>query len=229
MPDVPLSRQAQIPSPRWRTFRNGATAWLVRFARNRWWSLALVAAIVATDQVLLQRSVGFTARALLDEPCHLATGVILLGTLTRWRGRAPARPFAWALLAASVAIDLDHLPGRFAASGTFYGSLPRPYTHALWLLLLLIVVALPAAGWARSGGRGRATLVAGIFAGASWGLASHFLRDLATAPIALLWPVSPAPLQVPYGWYLALLLVLVILPVRRRWLAWPVQRGLRSG
>ena len=83
---------------------------MVRFSRSRWGSLALVAAITGVDAVLLSRSFGFVARALMDEPGHLATAVIVLGTITRWRGRAPGRPFTWAMLVISVAIDVDHLP-----------------------------------------------------------------------------------------------------------------------
>jgi hypothetical protein len=54
--------------------------------------------------------------------------------------------------------------------------------------------------------------VAVIAAGAAWGVAAHFLRDVATAPIALWWPVSSAGVMVPGYWYLAALFVLAILP-----------------
>jgi hypothetical protein len=194
-----------------------ATGWLVDFSRSRWWSLALVAAIVLCDSLLLSRSFGFAARALMDEPCHLATAVIVLGTITRWRGRPPSRPFTWAMLFASVAIDVDHLPSELAASGALYGNLPRPYTHALWLLVLLAVIALVAYRRNRVSGRARTALVASVFAGLAWGLAAHFLRDLTTAPISLLWPVSGAWLRVPYGWYLGAMLVLVALPIPGIW------------
>ena len=192
---------------------NGAATWLAWRCSNRWVSLSLVVAIVGVDAVLLRRSFGFAVRALMDEPCHLATALIVLGTMTRWRGRPPSVPFTWAMLIASVAIDVDHLPAELAARGMLYGHLPRPYTHALWLPLLLAVIAVVAARRARPGGRGRAATVAAVFAGASWGLAAHFFRDVATAPISLLWPVSGAWLQVPYGWYLGPLVLLAILPV----------------
>jgi hypothetical protein len=52
-------------------------------------------------------------------------------------------------------------------------------------------------------------------AGAALGVAAHFLRDVATAPVALGWPVSSAGVQVPTSWYLAALLVLAILPSPR--------------
>jgi hypothetical protein len=56
--------------------------------------------------------------------------------------------------------------------------------------------------------------VTGIAAGATWGVGAHFLRDVATAPIALWWPLSSAGVQVPNSWYLAALLVLAALPPR---------------
>lgn len=192
---------------------NEAAAWLAGRASNRWISLGMVAVIVLIDVVLLRRPFGFVARAVLDEPGHLATAVVVLGAITRWRGRPPDARFTWALLAASVAIDIDHLPAVLVAHRLLYGNLPRPYTHALWLLVLLIVVAVVAARRARAG-RARAATVAAVFTGASWGLAAHFLRDVATAPIALLWPLSATWLQVPYGWYLIPLILLAVLPPR---------------
>jgi hypothetical protein len=201
---------------------------VVRFSRNRWGSLALVAAIVLVDLVLLSRSFGFAARALMDEPCHFATAVIVLGTITRWRDRPPGRPFIWSMLFASVAIDVDHLPAEFVHRDALYGHLPRPYTHALWLLVLLTVIAVVAYRRARVTGGARTAVAASVFAGLAWGVGAHFLRDLATAPISLLWPVSSAGLQMPYGWYLVAMLIGVALPVRRT-LACVRPRGLRSG
>lgn len=178
-------------------------------------SLGLILVIAAVDRVLLSQPFSFLFRALMDEPCHLLTAMVLLGTITRWRGRPPSLPFTWALLIASVAIDIDHLPAELAVRGLLYGHLPRPYTHALWLLAILVLIAVAAARRARRPGRAGAALAAAVFAGAACGIAAHFLRDLATAPISLLWPLSGTWLQVPYGWYLAAMLVIVALPLRR--------------
>lgn len=200
---------------------NGATAWLIRAASSRWISLGIVIAVVAIDRVLLARDYGFVIRAVLDEPAHLLTGVLLLGTIIRWRGRAPGRPFIWALLIASVAIDIDHLPAELASRGLLYGHLPRPYTHALWLPVLLVLAAVVAARRGRAPGHDRAAVTASVLTGLACGLAAHFLRDLATAPISLLWPVSGDWLQVSYGWYLAAMLLMVALPPSLRSLgAW---------
>ena len=222
-------RQHAFPVLRLRL--NGAATWLAERSRSRWLSLGLVAAIFAVDLVLMSRSHSFLVRGALDEPAHLATGFILLGTITRWRRRLPSAPFTWGLLVMSVAIDIDHLPAEFASTGILYGNLPRPYTHALWLLALLILIALAAHLRARSPGsrrdrqtdgglepaaqgHPRAAFTALLFAGAAWGLASHFFRDLGTAPIALLWPLSSAALQMPYRWYLGPLILLAILPLQ---------------
>lgn len=195
---------------------NEAAAALARRCASRWLSLGLVAAIAVVDLVLLSRPFGFTLRGLLDEPCHLATGLVVLGTVTRWRGRPPSAPFTWGLVVMSVAIDLDHLPAELAARDLLYGSLARPYTHALWTLALLIVIALAAHLRARAGARLRSAFTALLFAGAALGLAAHFFRDLVTAPISLLWPLSAAGLQLPYGWYLGPVILLALLPLPLR-------------
>lgn len=188
--------------------------WVARFSSHRLASLALAVAVVLLDGVLLSASHSFTFRALLDEPSHLATAVIVLGTITRWRGRPPGQPFIWAMLLSSVVIDLDHLPAELAGGSVLYGSLPRPYTHALWLLALLAVAAVAAGRRARVSSR--AAAAAAVFAGAAWGVAAHFLRDLVTAPIALWWPLSSAWLRLPYGWYAAALVLAAVLPLPRK-------------
>jgi hypothetical protein len=177
-------------------------------------SLALAAAIAVTDHVVNQQQPPFLARGLMDEPCHLATAMIVLGALIRWCGRPPSNPFVWAMLSASVLIDLDHLPLELGSAVLTAGT-PRPYTHALWVVVLLIVTTAAARRRHQVSGSTRAGMVAGIAAGAAWGVAAHFPRDVATAPIALWWPVSSASVQVPGYWYLAALLVLTTLPPPR--------------
>jgi hypothetical protein len=113
-----------------------------------------------------------------------------------------------------VLVDLDHLPLELGSAVLTAGT-PRPYTHALWVLVLLTVAAAAARRRRQVSGSARARTVAGIAAGAAWGVAAHFLRDVGTAPIALWWPVSSASVQVPGYWYLAALLVLATLPPPR--------------
>jgi hypothetical protein len=121
--------------------------WLAKYGSGRLASVILVAAVAMVDATVNWGGFGFLPRALVDEPCHLATAVVALAALTRWRGGPPGRHFGWAVLAASVLIDTDHLPGEFGTAALTAGT-PRPYTHALWL-----IVALAAAGavaWRRA-------------------------------------------------------------------------------
>jgi inner membrane protein len=197
-----------------RTHPGARTDRLVAACAHRGVSLALAAAIAVTDHVVHQQQLPFLWRGLMDEPCHLATAMIVLGALARWRGRPPSSRFVWAMLSASVLIDLDHLPLELG-SGVLTAGTPRPYTHALWALVLLAVTAAAARHRHQVSGSGRAGTVAVIAAGAAWGVAAHFLRDVATAPISLWWPVSSAGVQVPGYWYLAALLILATLPPPR--------------
>jgi inner membrane protein len=190
------------------------TAWLVRASTSRGLSLGLVAAIALTDHFVQWHRLSFLARGLVDEPCHFATAMVLLGALTRWRGRPPSTAFVRAMLISSVAIDLDHLPLELGSPVLTVGT-PRPYTHALWVVVLAAAVALAAGRRARTAGRPMAATVSTAVAGAAWGLAAHFLRDVATAPISLWWPVTDAAVEVPYAWYLVALLILAVLPMRR--------------
>jgi hypothetical protein len=198
-----------------RTRRDARTDRLVAACAHRGVSLALAAAIAVTDHVAHQQQLPFLWRGLMDEPRHLATAMIVLGTLARWRGHPPSSGFVWAMLSASVLIDLDHLPLELG-SGVLTAGAPRPYTHALWVLVLLVVAAAATRWRDQVSGSARAGSAAVIAAGAAWGVAAHFLRDVATAPIALWWPVSSAGVQVPGYWYLPALLVLATLPPPRK-------------
>ena len=117
------------------------------------------------------------------------------------------------MLSASVLIDLDHLPEQFGSSILTAGT-PRPYTHALWVAVVLAAATVAACRRHRATGGTRAGIVTAIAAGATWGVSAHFLRDVATAPISLWWPLSDAGVQVRYWWYLGALLVLAVLPPR---------------
>lgn len=186
-----------------------------RLSASRLLSLGLIAAVIPVDRLTSFETFGFVSRALVDEPCHLATAVIALGALVRWRGRVPPPAFTAAMLAASVLIDLDHLPAQFGTEVLTMNT-ARPYTHALWVVLLLSAVALAAWHRSRHAAPGRAAALAVVSAGAAAGVAAHFLRDVATAPISLWWPVTGAWVMVPYWWYAAAMLVLTAVPVRRR-------------
>jgi hypothetical protein len=177
-------------------------------------SLVLVAGIVVVDYASGWHGMGFVARGLLDEPCHLATTLIILGALTRVRGSAPNPVFGWTMLVCSVLIDVDHLPAEFGYWALTQGT-PRPYTHALWTLVVLVLGALAAYAWSKAAPSPRAVTARHLLAGASWGIASHFTRDIATAPMAFWWPLSDASVEVQYRWYILAMLVIIAIPLRR--------------
>jgi len=172
---------------------------------------ALVAAVLSLDLLwtLLAGSTGTVAYGLIDEPAHLATCVIALLAATAIRGsRFPTR-FLTAALIASVAIDLDHLPG-YLGSHLIVGSMPRPYTHSLLFACLLVAIGLAS----KRADRRQAWL------GVAFGVSAHLLRDVATGPgIAFLWPLVAAPIKVPYVLYAGTLVVAMIALMPRRTLA----------
>lgn len=123
--------------------------------------------------------------AVLDEVAHLATGALLVLVL-----RPSSRHRAVAILVASVAIDVDHVPAQLGWNGLTEGT-PRPYTHALWLPLLAYGCSLTA--------RGRTAV---LLAGASLGMLGHLWRDLCTGPgAALIWPLSHVDVSLSYWPY----------------------------
>jgi inner membrane protein len=191
--------------------QDGVLSWLAKLTALRAVSLVLVIAIVITDLAIAWHGFGFVTRGLVDEPCHLATALVVLGAITRVRGMPPNPEFGWSMLACSVLIDLDHLPLEFGSSILTAGT-PRPYTHALWVVLVLIAGTIAARWWSRRASRPRAAATALILAGAAWGVSVHFLRDIATAPMSLWWPVTKAAVQVPYWCYVLALLVIVAIP-----------------
>jgi inner membrane protein len=129
----------------------------------------------------------------LDEVAHLLTTLLLLWAL----GRVP-RPTMLAALVASVAIDLDHVPGRLGSDWLTAGT-PRPFTHSL---VTIAVVLGAAAIWRR-----RRALLAGV----ALGLAAHFFRDVTAegGGVALLWPWSDRGFTVSH-WSFAAVMVVVV-------------------
>ena len=204
--------------------QDGLLGWLARLAAKRGFSLALIAAIVIVDIAIpwagwsympRWQGLSFTPRALVDEPCAVATALIILGAITRFRGAPPDPKFGWSLLAWSVLIDIDHLPEEFGTSVLTEGT-PRPYLHALWVVAFLTLAALVGRYWSRRALTSATVATTQIIAGTAWGIAAHFLRDAATAPISLWWPVTKAAAQQPYWWYVLELLAIVALPLVRR-------------
>ena len=145
----------------------------------------------------------------------MATALLVLGAITRFLRAPPDPKFRWSLLAWSVLIDIDHLPEEFGTSVLTEGA-PRPYLHALWVLVLLILAILIGRYWSRHAKAPAAVATTQILAGTAWGIPAHFLRDVATAPMSQWWPVTKAAVQQPYWWYVLELLAIVAMPLVRR-------------
>ena len=177
----------------------------------------LVGAVVFLDLLwsLLAGSTGTLAYGLVDEPAHLATCAVLLLALVAVAGRALPARFAVAALVASVAIDVDHIPG-YLGSHLATGALPRPYSHSLLAVALVLGVAACLRGDRRQ-----------VALGIAFGFSAHFLRDLATGPgIAFLWPVSQAPIKIPYALFAGTLALVVSAWLPRQAPAWAGRLGL---
>ncbi len=163
--------------------------------------IALMALLlVVTDQLVLRIGPGVLQEGPFDETAHLMTGALLLAALPR----IPGRRFAVGLLVASVAIDLDHVPGLLGYQW-ITRTTQRPYPHSL---LTLALVSLAAVAWPS-----RRTLLAG----AAVGLAAHFFRDLSesSAGVPLLWPWSSHAYTLPHWTYLAAMAVVVVMALAR--------------
>lgn len=168
-------------------------------------AVALVGAIVAVDLFwsLIEGSTGTIAYGTIDEPAHLATCLVVLLAVVAVASR-PSPAFVASALIASVAIDIDHIPAYLGWDG-LTGTLPRPYSHSLLVVGLLLL-----AGWAS---RGRARQ---IWLGIAFGVGAHLLRDLATGPgVPLLWPLSSSATTYPYPIYVGALALAVLATATR--------------
>jgi inner membrane protein len=159
---------------------------------------ASLAVVAVTDRWLLtsalaQRSMWATGA--FDEVAHLATAVIIVAASLLTRELVLSAVAV--LLVASVALDIDHVPGLLFHDYTL-GWDGRPHTHSLMVCgALTLAAALTPAS--------RRWLPAAVAAG----VGIHLVRDLATGPgLPLLWPVSESPEHVAHSLYLALLAAL---------------------
>jgi|1186.fasta_scaffold51643_2 inner membrane protein len=162
-------------------------------------TIALLALIGCLDAAtaLIAPPVG-AELALLDEPAHLATAVLVLLNL-----RIRERTFLLSALVASVVIDLDHLPRQLGSDFLTHGT-TRPYTHSLAGVAGLSALALLVT-------RRRAIAI-----GVATGLLAHLARDVATGGgVALLWPLTGRPVQIPRAVYFATLVALATRAVAR--------------
>jgi inner membrane protein len=136
----------------------------------------------------------------LDETAHFFTTLLVLWAL----GRRACDRFLWPALIVSVVIDTDHIPGRLGADWLTEGT-PRPYTHSLLAVGILLLLALLAR-------RRRDPLL-----GLAIGLTIHLWRDTAEpqSGVALLWPWSHRAFVSSHGSYLAAIGVVVAIDLIR--------------
>ena len=188
--------------------------WVETTVAKRWVGALLALYAFATDRLAGWHTMNFGMRSLLDEPAHLATTLVIFGALIRIRKTPPDQRFGWTMLACSVLIDLDHLPRQFGSEVLTNGT-SRPYTHALWTVLALTLAWVTARFlMIRFNRLGPATLEL-ILSGAAWGVAAHFVRDIATAPMSFWWPATNLAVEVPYWSFVVGLAIAVIIgPVR---------------
>ena len=189
----------------------GLAQWLSRFVSQRSISIILAAACVVVDRLVHWHQMGFLRAGVIDEPCEIATALIIVGAMVRVRNTAPHPAFFWSMLAWVVLIDADHLPSEFGSLALTAGT-PRPYTHALWVVALLLVATVPSRYWSAHVKTTAAMTTTRVLAGATWGVSTHFFRDVATAPISLWWPITKAPVEVPYWWYAVALALIIVIP-----------------
>jgi inner membrane protein len=156
--------------------------------------------IAGLDLLAASRDWHLAAIGVLDEPAHLLTAALVLALLPR---SFATRVGAWAL-AASMAIDLDHIPLYTFAPG-FATEGGRPPTHSLGTILVLLLAGLLVPRWRAA------------FVGIASGVGLHFLRDIGTGPgLSLGWPIVPENIRIPYYAYFAVMAVVAGLVVVAR-------------
>ena len=188
--------------------------WVETTVAKRWVGALLALYAFATDGLTGWHTMNFGMRGLLDEPAHLATALVIFGALIRIRKTSTDQRFGWTMLACSALIDLDHLPLQSGSEVLTKGT-SRPYTHALWTVLALMLAWVTARFLLIRFNRLRPATPELILAGATWGLAAHFVRDIATAPLSFWWPATNLAVEVPYWSYvMALAIAVIIGPAR---------------
>lgn len=165
--------------------------------QSRWpplaWFTPAAALFVVADQADQHIGNSVLLGAPLDETAHVLTALLVI-----WALGGVADRFLLPALVTSVAVDLDHLPRDLGQTWLTAGT-PRPYTHSL----LTIAVVLSVAALAKS--RRESAI------GVALGLVVHFWRDLAEpgTGVALLWPLSSASISLPHASYLGVMAVAI--------------------
>lgn len=164
--------------------------------------MVVAALLFAGDQFVYQQVGTFVPfQAPLDWTNHLLTTLFIAWALRPLIDRTRILT----ALIASVLIDVDHIPG-YLGSRILTGGTPRPYTHSLATVVVLLGLAACRPSW-----RNREF-------GAALGVLSHLWRDLAEPSgtgVALFWPVSERAVTTPPAVYLGSIAVLALIALAR--------------
>ena len=141
------------------------------------------------------RTAGGVRGAIWDELMHAGTAAIFLFAVYALfqQRRTAMKPFIVATLAASVLIDLDHVPGSLGLT-FLQSSTGRPHTHSLMTILIIAALATLVSRWYRV-----------VLLGVTFGITAHLFRDMATGGVSLWWPVDLRRVACPYDYYLLVL------------------------
>jgi membrane-bound metal-dependent hydrolase YbcI (DUF457 family) len=178
--------------------------------------LCLLGCIFAVDVFLWVSSPPLVVDGLTDWAAHAATVILVLALIAD-----VSRMFALGALAGGVLIDIDHVPQYLGTDFLTMGT-PRPYTHSLLMVLVVVLIAWQASGQLRV-----------FMSGAALGLASHLIRDMAepgqNGGVSLFWPSSDRGVTIPYAVYALLMISLVLLALWRPARPAPGQREPSAG
>jgi inner membrane protein len=158
-----------------------------------------VLVVVAVDAIFRRVDPPLVVAAVLDESAHLMTALLLLGALMPH----PRREWLVSVVVGASLIDVDHIPMEFDWDYFTRGT-DRPYSHSL-LTIVAAALIVPLIGAAPTA----------IGRGVAFGLATHFLRDMATGGVPLLWPITKESVTIGYTPYIVLLVAAAVIVILR--------------
>jgi inner membrane protein len=177
--------------------------------RSAAYRLVAVFLLLTSDSLIWQLPVARPAFGVLDEAGHLLTCALVLFA---WRGWSGYRPdFAVAAMAASLLIDLDHIPGILFHSDVLTQGTLRPYGHTLLAVLTFAGLGASLAGRERPVPARARRILLGIAAG----ICLHLVRDMPTGGVPLGWPLTERSFWYPYPVYLLVLAGAALAPAWR--------------
>lgn len=171
--------------------------------RSPFLPILLLVIVLGLDSLAQSERTGLIVGGLLDEPAHLATAALILLALAGSDWMLAHRRWTASALAASMAIDVDHIP--------LYAHVPhiavdggRPFTHSLVTVVVLLLLAASV------------RRIRTILLGLSAGVALHFVRDVATGPgVSLWWPLASKGVEVHYSTYILMLGIVAVVGILR--------------